>query len=60
MVRGMVSEQDWLERFAARLLRLRPELSALEAAQIASAQIKAAPHLDPELAAELYNAAANE
>ena len=53
-LRGMETNNIWLERFAARLLQLMPQLDALEAVRIASVQIEAAPHLDPELAAELY------
>jgi hypothetical protein len=50
----MVSEQAWLDGFAARLLQLKPEMSPIEAKRIASVQIKSAPHLDPKVAAELY------
>ena len=41
----------WLERFAARLLRLNPELSALDAVQIAEQQYAMASRLDPAEAA---------
>jgi hypothetical protein len=50
----VVSEQVWLDRFAARLLQLNPGMSPIEALRIASVQIKSAPHLDPKVAAELY------
>lgn len=44
----------WLERFAARLLRLMPELSAVEAVRIAVQQFDKSPHADPVEAAERY------
>ncbi len=44
----------WLERFAARLLRLNPELSALDAVQIAQQQYATVSRLDPVEAAEIY------
>jgi hypothetical protein len=45
----------WLERFAARLLRLNPELSALDAAVlIAQQQYATVSRLDPAEAAEIY------
>jgi len=44
----------WLERFAARLLRLNPELSALDAVRIAQQQYAMAARLDPAEAAEIY------
>jgi len=37
----------WLERFAARLLRLNPELSALDAVQIAQQHYATVSCLDP-------------
>ena len=46
----------WLERFAARLLRLNPELSALDAVQIAEQQYATTSRLDPAEAAEIYDA----
>ena len=58
----MIAAQIWLDRFVARLLQLKPELSALEAQRIACVQSAAAPHLDPKLAAQFYTSksAANE
>ena len=47
-------QPTWLERFAARLLRLNPELSALDAVQIAEQQYAMASRLDPAEAAEIY------
>jgi len=47
-------DTTWLERFAARLLRLRPELTAVEAVRIARRQFAKASHLDPAAAAESY------
>ena len=47
-------QPTWLERFAARLLRLNPELSALDAVQIAQQQYATASRLDPAEAAEIY------
>ena len=44
----------WLERFAARLLRLNPELSALDAVMIAQQQYATVSRLDPAEAAEIY------
>ena len=44
----------WLERFAARLLRLNPELSALDAVLIAQRQYATVSRLDPAEAAEIY------
>ena len=44
----------WLERFAARLLRLNPELSALDAVLIAQQQYATVSRLDPAEAAEIY------
>ena len=34
----MIAAQIWLDRFVARLLQLKPDLSALEAQRIASTQ----------------------
>ena len=47
-------DTSWLERFAARLLRLMPELSAVEAVRIAVQQYVKAAHIDPAEAAERY------
>ena len=44
----------WLERFAAPLLRLNPELSALDAVQLAQQQYATASRHDPAEAAEIY------
>jgi len=44
----------WLERFAARLLRLNPEFSALDAVQLAQQQYATASRHDPAEAAEIY------
>jgi hypothetical protein len=44
----------WLARFAARLLKLKPELTALQAVRIAEQQYDKASHLDPAEAAETY------
>jgi hypothetical protein len=56
MVQAMHSPPDtsWLERFAARLLRLKPELDAIEAVHIATQQYAKSVHLDPAEAAERY------
>jgi len=57
-----IPETTWLERFAARLLRLNPELSALDAVRIAQQQYATASRLDPTEAAEINAAgtASNE
>jgi len=57
-----IPKTTWLERFAARLLRLNPELSALDAVRIAQQQYAMAARLDPAEAAEIYAAgtASNE
>ena len=59
---SIVPDPTWLTRFAARLLRLKPELSALEAVRIGEQQYEQVPHLDPAKAAEIYarGLAANE
>ena len=44
----------WLERFAARLLRLNPKLNALDAVLIAQRQYATVSRLDPAEAAEIY------
>ncbi len=58
MVRPMHPPPDftWLERFAARLLRLMPELDAIEAVHIATQQYAKSAHLDPADAAQDYAA----
>jgi hypothetical protein len=58
MVCSMVPmrKTTWLERFAARLLRLNPECSALDAVRIAEQQYATASRLDPAEAAEIYAA----
>jgi len=52
----MIPETTWLERFAARLLRLNPELSALDAVRIAQQQYEMPARLDPAQAADTYAA----
>jgi hypothetical protein len=58
MVHAMHSTPDtsWLERFAARLLRLMPELDAVEAVRIATRQYARSAHIDPAEAADVYAA----
>jgi hypothetical protein len=51
---SMPPNPTWLASFAARLLGLKPELSAIEAVRIAEQQYEQASHLDPALAAEMY------
>jgi hypothetical protein len=44
----------WLARFAARLLKLKPELTAVQAVRIAEQQYEKCSDLDPAEAAERY------
>jgi hypothetical protein len=55
-VSGVTSDTTWLMRFVARLLRLKQELSALEAARIACTDNRELRHFAPEVAAEIWSA----
>jgi hypothetical protein len=50
----ILPKETWLQRFATRLLVLRRELSALEAARAAMEEYEDACDFDPEIAAAMY------
>jgi hypothetical protein len=50
----ILPKQTWLERFATSLLILCPQLTALQAAQVAMEEFEEACDFDPEVAAAMY------
>ena len=50
----LLLKEAWLERFATHLRRLRPQLSALEAAHAAKQEFVSC-DFDPEVAAAVYD-----
>ena len=47
------SRREWLHRFGAHLMKLRPQMNAVVAVQHAVAAYNDAAHVDPILAAEM-------